>query len=62
MQAIQKMTAVDARDQYFKLFYTKPLTQQYSVTVNGGAENNNYSFGVAYDNTITESYCKIRGK
>jgi len=58
MQAIQKMTAVDARDQYFKLFYTKPLTQQYSVTVNGGAENNNYSFGVAYDNTITESYSK----
>jgi TonB-linked SusC/RagA family outer membrane protein len=56
--AIDKLKQVDVRDQYSKLFYTAPFTQQYFLNINGGGVNNSYNFSISNDQIQDEQYQK----
>ncbi len=46
----------DVRDSYLKSFYRHAVTQQYALSIRGGAINNSYSLSAGHDQTVDESY------
>ena len=51
---INALKGTDARDQYKKYVYTKAVTQQYAINIQGGNNNNAYTFSMAYDHSRSE--------
>ena len=50
----------DVRDSYLNSFYTNSITQQYALSLRGGASNNSYSLSAGHDQVLDESYAKTR--
>ena len=46
---INSLKAIDSREQYSKYIYSKPVTQQYAVNINGGSDKNSYFLSFGYD-------------
>ncbi len=55
-QQINALKMVDSRDEYLKYFYHRPLTQQYAMSLSGGAAVNSYNISGAYDRSSSEVY------
>lgn len=51
---INSLKAIDSRDQYNKYAYRNSVTQQYSVNLRGGSNNNAYTISLAYDKLLGE--------
>src|SRR6202012_1068503 len=48
-QSIAAFGKIDVRDDLSKYFYQHPIDQQYSVSLRGGSEKNDYYLSMGYD-------------
>jgi TonB-linked SusC/RagA family outer membrane protein len=55
---IDQLKKMDVRNDYNKYFYTQAVTQQYSVGLSGGGNNNSYFVAVGFDKVLSELYAK----
>jgi len=53
---IQSLANNNTRKSYLDNFYTKALTQQYSLNVKGGGDRNSYLLSAAYDRSKGQTY------
>jgi len=51
--AINTLLKTDSRSQYNRYVYTNAITQQYSVNLEGGGNNNAYTFSAGYNRNIS---------
>lgn len=51
---INALKNIDARNEYSKYFYQKAITQQYSINVAGGSNNNTYMISANFDRNVSE--------
>lgn len=45
---------IDSRNDYAKYVYTNAVTQQYSLNLSGGSNNDSYFASISYDNSLTD--------
>ncbi|MEJ5145377.1 SusC/RagA family TonB-linked outer membrane protein [Sphingobacterium sp. MYb388] len=51
---LDRLRAIDIRDDFMKYIYRKSINQQYSVRINAGGEMVNTSIGLGYDKNLEE--------
>lgn len=55
---LDKLRGIDVRNDYDKYFYRNAITQQHSLSLRGGNNNNAYTMSVNYNNAIGDTYSK----
>jgi TonB-linked SusC/RagA family outer membrane protein len=59
-QQINALKKIDSRNDYNKYVYTNGITQQYSVNMTGGSNNNAFLASLGYDNNLSDLHATYK--
>ena len=59
-QQINALKKIDSRNDYNKYVYTNGITQQYSVNMTGGSNNNAFLASLAYDDNLSDLHATYK--
>lgn len=59
-QQIEALSKIDSRNDYNKYVYTNGITQQYSVNMTGGSNNNAFLASLAYDDNLSDLHATYK--